>query len=82
MAALWLYVEMVNTSYTPHLPGGIGLLVLLWSLSGRLMVSMLSGRPQQKSRFSARISRYIVLFLVIRISSCKKNFTTYVPDMR
>lgn len=59
MGGLLWYVEMESTSFIQPWLGGTGHLVQHWSLFGRLKENMLLEKALPRSRFSAKISRFL-----------------------
>lgn len=81
MVGLSLFVEMVSTSFTLPWHGEIGRLARPWNLFGHLRGNMLSGKARQRSRSSARTSRFVIPFgMFFSHRSAFKTFFSCVSD--
>lgn len=74
-----LSVEMVSTSYIQLWHGEIGPLVQHWNSLGHLMESMLLEKAHQKLRFSAKTSRFVLVWS-FRRSSFLKGIFLYIKN--
>lgn len=82
MGGLLSHAEMVNTSYTQHWHGEIGLLVQHWRLFGQLMENMLLGKVRRESNYLAKISRSATLrtYIGILLSDTNLCIVSLIPS--